>query len=89
MTHIKPISALRNTTEISEFCHENAEPVFITRNGHGDLVIMSIETYDRELAISNIYRMLDEAETKMVNGEPMLSKKEFFDKIKEIGETKV
>ena len=46
MIQIKPIAELRNTTEISEICHRSKEPVFITKNGYGDMVVMSIEAYD-------------------------------------------
>ena len=43
MPVIKPITELRNTNEISELCHQQQEPIFITKNGFGDLVVMSIE----------------------------------------------
>lgn len=46
MPQIRPITDLRNTNEISEICHARQEPVFITKNGYGDLVIMSMETYE-------------------------------------------
>lgn len=46
MPQIRPITDLRNTTEISELCHARKEPVFITKNGYGDLVVMSMETYE-------------------------------------------
>ena len=46
MPQIRPITDLRNTTEISDLCHARREPVFITKNGYGDLVVMSIETYE-------------------------------------------
>ena len=46
MPQIRPITDLRNTNEISELCHARREPVFITKNGYGDLVIMSMETYE-------------------------------------------
>lgn len=46
MPQIRPITDLRNTNEISDICHARREPVFITKNGYGDLVIMSIETYE-------------------------------------------
>lgn len=46
MPQIRPITDLGNTTEISEFCHASREPLFITKNGYGDLVVMSIETYE-------------------------------------------
>ncbi len=46
MPQIRPITDLRNTTEIAELCHAKDEPIFITKNGYGDLVIMSMETYE-------------------------------------------
>ena len=47
MPTIRPSADLRNNyNEISDFCHEYTEPVFITKNGKGDLVVMSMETYE-------------------------------------------
>ena len=46
MPQIRPITDLRNTNEISDICHAKREPVFITKNGYGDLVVMSIEAYE-------------------------------------------
>ena len=47
MPVIRSSADLRNNyPEISEFCHNNTEPVFITKNGQGDLAVMSIETYE-------------------------------------------
>ena len=48
---IRPISELKNTTSISNLCHKIDEPVFITKNGYSDLVIMSIGTYERKMAL--------------------------------------
>ena len=45
MPQIRPITDLRNTNEISEICHAQKEPVYITKNGRGDLVVMSMESY--------------------------------------------
>lgn len=47
MPQIRPITDLRNTNEISELCHAKNEPIFITKNGYGDLVIMSMEVYEK------------------------------------------
>lgn len=47
MPKIRPITDLRNTNEISDACHAVKEPIFITKNGYGDLVVMSIETYEQ------------------------------------------
>ncbi len=49
MPRIMPITDLRNTTEISNICHSANEPVFVTKNGYGDMVIMSMEAYDNLL----------------------------------------
>lgn len=62
MPQIRPITDLRNTTEISELCHKKKEPVFITKNGYGDLVVMSIEAYEEMLETSEIDRAINEAE---------------------------
>lgn len=62
MPQIKPITALRNTTEISELCHAKREPIFITKNGYGDLVVMSIETYEEMLETARTDAAISEAE---------------------------
>ena len=60
MPQIRPITDLRNTTEISDLCHARREPVFITKNGYGDLVVMSIETYEALTARFDLYAKLQE-----------------------------
>jgi prevent-host-death family protein len=61
MPSIRPSSDLRNKyNEISEFCHQHSEPVYITKNGHGDLAVMSIETFERLMGKFEIYKLLDE-----------------------------
>ncbi len=62
MPKIKPITELRNTTEISEICHSELEPVFITKNGYGDMVVMSIETYEQIIDMNKIDGAIYEAE---------------------------
>lgn len=62
---IRPISDLRDTNSISELCHSQQEPVFITKNGYSDLVIMSAAAYERQLALLEVYRKLGEAEEQM------------------------
>jgi len=71
--HIRPITDLKKTSEISAFCHEVKEPVFITKNGYSDLVIMSAETYAREMFILEVYRKLAEAENELEGGAPGIS----------------
>ncbi len=63
MPSIRPISDLRNNAnEISEFCHKYREPVFITKNGTGDMVVMSIEEYENQQGLLELYGKLSEAE---------------------------
>ncbi len=62
MPKIRPITDLRNTNEISELCHAKNEPIFITKNGYGDLVIMSIETYEAMLNEKELDREIAQAE---------------------------
>ena len=62
MPQIRPITDLRNTTEISELCHANREPLFITKNGYGDLVVMSIEAYDELIETTQTDAAIREAE---------------------------
>ncbi|MFZ5596004.1 MAG: type II toxin-antitoxin system Phd/YefM family antitoxin [Bacillota bacterium] len=69
MPNIRPISDLRNNAnEISDFCHREHEPVYITKNGVGDMVIMSIEAYERQQALIELYGKLAEAEAEIANG---------------------
>ncbi|MBI9096443.1 MAG: type II toxin-antitoxin system Phd/YefM family antitoxin [Sphaerochaeta sp.] len=61
MPTIRPSADLRNKYhEISEFCHQYPEPVFITKNGQGDLAVMSIETYEMLTGKRELYTLLDE-----------------------------
>ncbi|NLL85625.1 MAG: type II toxin-antitoxin system Phd/YefM family antitoxin [Syntrophomonadaceae bacterium] len=69
MPQIRPITDLRNTNEISELCHSKDEPIFITKNGYGDLVVMSIETYERKMALADVYKKLALAEKQVQDGE--------------------
>lgn len=65
MPQIRPITDLRNTTEISDLCHARKEPVFITKNGYGDLVVMSIETYESMVETMALDSAITEAETEL------------------------
>ena len=68
MPIIKPISDLRNNfNEISEICHKNGEPVFITKNGRGDLVVMSLAKYEQIETILELYHKLGVAELQSGN----------------------
>ena len=62
MPQIRPITALRNITEISALCHAKREPLFITKNGYGDLVVMSIEMYEEMLDAARVDAAIHAAE---------------------------
>lgn len=63
-----PIKDLRNTSEISEIAHKEQEPIFITKNGYSDLVVMSSELYDRFAKINRIDQAIYESEKEMQEG---------------------
>lgn len=79
---IRPITDLRNTNEISDICHKSKEPIFITKNGYGDLVVMSMETYERQMSLVEVYKKLSEAEAQVANGAPLLDGEGLFTKLR-------
>lgn len=81
MPYIKSSTDLRNNyNEISAFCHEHREPVFITKNGQGDLAVMSIETFEQINGKLELYRLLDEGRVAVNEGR----KRPFADAMKDI-----
>jgi prevent-host-death family protein len=79
MPKILPISDLRNNfNEISETCHKDAEPVYITKNGKGDLVVMSLAYYEQIQAKLDLYEKLAVAEAEKANVAPTVSHEDFM-----------
>jgi len=68
MPHIIPIRDLKNTGEISRLCHEKNEPIYITKNGYGDMVIMSMKMFEERMLMQDIYFRLAESEADVVAG---------------------
>ena len=69
MPNIRPSADLRNNyNEISTFCHEYSEPVFITKNGKGDLAVMSIEVYEQLKGKLELYHLLEQGLEDERNG---------------------
>jgi len=69
MPTIRPSADLRNKySEISDLCHEYAEPVFITKNGTGDLAVMSIETYELLAGKLELYNLIDQGVDQIKKG---------------------
>ncbi|NLO40539.1 MAG: type II toxin-antitoxin system Phd/YefM family antitoxin [Ruminiclostridium sp.] len=69
MMHIKPSAAIRkNYNEISELCKRSGEPVYLTKNGEGDLVVMDIETFTRRESMLRLRESLIAAEEERISG---------------------
>ncbi len=80
MPRIIPIRDLKNTSEISELCHKSSEPVFVTKNGYGDMVIMSMDVYERTMFLNDVLKKLEEAEASIEKNEVV----DCFEAVKEI-----
>ncbi len=61
MPKIIPIRELKNTASISKYVEETNEPVFVTKNGYGSMVIMSLEVYEREISKRQMIEFINEA----------------------------
>ncbi|MEG0216509.1 MAG: type II toxin-antitoxin system Phd/YefM family antitoxin, partial [Hungatella sp.] len=59
MPQIIPIKELKNTAEISEMCRTAQEPIYVTKNGYGDMVIMSMEIYEKTMKHLSLYHELE------------------------------
>ena len=82
---IKPSTALSNEyNSISEICKNKKEPVFLTKNGEGDLVVMSIEEYTYREEVLDLREKLLEAEEQRIRGEKTYSQEEVNDIIEGI-----
>ena len=84
MPSIRPISELRNNAnEISDYCRQTHEPVFITRNGTGDMVVMNMEEYERQIALIDLYGKLAESERQIAEGTSGEDFASFAEKLRE------
>ena len=68
MPRIIPIRDLKDTAAISQMCSESDEPVYITKNGYGDMVIMSMKAYEEKMYLMHVYAKLAEAEDEIREG---------------------
>ena len=69
MPQIIPIKELKKTSEISEMCHKADGPIYITKNGYGDMVIMSMENYEATMRQLDMYRDIEISEKQIENGQ--------------------
>ena len=65
MPQIIPIKDLKNTSEISDMCHKTEEPIYVTKNGYGDMVIMSMENYESTMKRIAMYRDIEISEKQI------------------------
>lgn len=68
MPQIIPIKELKNTSAISELCHKSDEPIYITKNGYGDMVIMSMENFELSRQRLAVYESLARSEEQVKYG---------------------
>jgi prevent-host-death family protein len=84
MNMIRPVSDLRNNfAEISKTVHETAQPVFLTKNGYGDMVVLSLEAFENMRFESEVYFKLREAEREAAHTNKRYSSKEVLAAMKE------
>lgn len=82
---ILPSTSLRNQyNEISEKCKKTGEPIFLTRNGEGDLVVMSIDAYEKQLSLIQLKERLLDIEFEQKNGAKSYSVNELDAALKRI-----
>jgi prevent-host-death family protein len=85
LPNIRPSADLRNNyNEISEFCHKYPEPVYITKNGRGDLAVLSIEAYEQLCSKFELYHLINEGLKAEKAGELEPADKVFADLLKRI-----
>ena len=73
MPRIIPIRDLKDTAAISQMCSESTEPIYITKNGYGNMVIMSMEAYEKKMFMTDVYSKLAEAEAEVRGSLNMMS----------------
>ena len=79
MPQIMPIKELKDTSTISELCHNADEPIFITKNGYGDMVLMSIELYEATQKKWSMYNDIDISEQQIKEGKTKDARKSLVD----------
>ena len=82
---IRPVSDLRNNfAEISKIVHDTAQPVFLTKNGYGDMVVLSMEAFQKMQFESEVYFKLLEAEREAAHTDKRYSSKEVLKAMREV-----
>ena len=71
MPRIIPIRDLKDTATISQMCSESKEPIYITKNGYVDMVLMSMKAYEEKFAVLELYEKLEKAEEEIKAGKTL------------------
>lgn len=69
MPRIIPIKDLKNTAAVSDMCSNSNEPIFVTKNGYGEMVIMNINLYEQYMRKLEVYSKIEEAEQALKNND--------------------
>ncbi len=75
MPQIMPIKELKDTSHISEICHKAEEPIYITKNGYGDMVMMSMELFESMQKKWTMYSDIELSEQQIKEGKTKNAKK--------------
>ncbi len=75
MPKIIPIKDLKDTSNVSELCHKTNEPIYITKNGYGDMVIMSMEVFEESSKQWSMYKDIELSEEQIKKGKTKDAKK--------------
>lgn len=75
---IIPINELKNTSQISKICKESTVPVVITKNGYGEMVLMSVALYEETVAKTQSALLINESLNEVKNGAEPINGEEFF-----------
>lgn len=71
MPQIIPIKDLKDTSAISDMCHQADSPIFVTKNGYGDMVLMSMELFESMQRKWEMYGEIEKAEAEIAQGQVM------------------
>ena len=85
MPQIIPIKDLKDTAKVSEMCHKSSEPILVTKNGYGDMVLMSIEAFEKIYQKEQLYRDLEISENEIRSGKTREAREALADVRKNYG----
>ena len=85
MPQIIPIKDLKDTAKVSEMCHKSADPIFVTKNGYGDMVLMSMEAFEQMHQREQLYRELEISENDIRGGKIRAAREALSDVRKNYG----